>query len=182
MRCEIPLFGELRGFLYLSPSLTKPLREAPLLVAWAVPPRATINAVRTALFPPDAQQHISLVEVDNVNPSLRVEHILYDGTHSLPLLPTTKLTLEPKVKGPRRVWHMKFLRVMLSTMPASPSSAVIWSWAHKPPLICLTEHTYTWSLIQQGLTGTQVALLPPKTRKTRNLRPNEVFKALSPQA
>jgi hypothetical protein len=29
--------------------------------------------------------------------------------HLLPLLPTTKLTLEPNLKGPSIEWHMKFL-------------------------------------------------------------------------
>lgn len=44
---------------------------------------------------------------------------LAERLHSLPLLPTTKLTLEPNVKGPRSEWHMKFFSVMLSTIPAS---------------------------------------------------------------
>lgn len=37
---------------YLSPCLTKPLSDDPLFVTWAFPPKATIRAVRMALFPP----------------------------------------------------------------------------------------------------------------------------------
>lgn len=41
--------------VYLSPSFTKPLRDDPLFVASAFPPKATMRAVRMALFPPATQ-------------------------------------------------------------------------------------------------------------------------------
>lgn len=41
--------------VYLSPSFTKPFRDDPLFVACAFPPKATMRAVRTALFPPVTQ-------------------------------------------------------------------------------------------------------------------------------
>lgn len=63
---------------------------------------------------------------NNNNAPVQRMHGEHCGTHkplkrlpSLPLLPTTKLTLDPKAKGPRLEWHMKFFRVMLSTIPAS---------------------------------------------------------------
>lgn len=37
---------------YFCPSFTKPFKEDPLLVAIAFPPRPTMRAVSTALFPP----------------------------------------------------------------------------------------------------------------------------------
>lgn len=40
----------------------------------------------------------------------------------LPLLPTTKLTFGPNVKGPSREWHMKFFRKILSIIPTSPEA------------------------------------------------------------
>lgn len=37
---------------YFCPAFTKPFKEDPLLVATAFPPRPTMRAVSTALFPP----------------------------------------------------------------------------------------------------------------------------------
>lgn len=41
-----------KGSTYFCPSFTKPFKEDPRLVAIAFPPRPTMRAVSTALFPP----------------------------------------------------------------------------------------------------------------------------------
>lgn len=56
--------SKLRGVIkfkknYLSPYFTKLFKDAPLLVVVAFPPKATIRAVRIALFPPSIDQNKS---------------------------------------------------------------------------------------------------------------------------
>lgn len=68
------------NYLYLSPSFTNPLRDNPLLVACALPPRVTMRAVRTALFPPVTQA------VKHVLDTFKNKNIMEDKTREQSVL------------------------------------------------------------------------------------------------
>lgn len=89
--------------------------------------------------------------------------------HLLPLLPTTKLTLEPKAKGPRREWHMKFFRVMLSRIPASlttspahwkENTSFLTQTAKYNYLLCWSSCLY-WKITSQQAWWSEANSLPP---------------------
>ena len=85
-------------YTYLDPVLMKFLREEPLWVVVALPPRATTTAVIMALLPPARARRGERWEFES-----STEHM---HLHSLPLLPSMKLTFGERVTSSLR-WHIK---------------------------------------------------------------------------